>query len=164
MLRISKFHVPVLPATFCALTSSTMAHAQTNPTDQYIYCTFRPQAASCDAIYRLALRDPSPSAQSVKAAFEGYGRYVRNARGTLSEDDRGYLKTNGITLPPDLTAEDQAGLHAVINDSVLAKDADARRLAVNNFLSRAVQAELYCSFNSCNEQGSSTRGALEAAR
>ena len=65
---------------------------------------------------------------------------------------------------PDLEPEDQAGLHAVISDPTLRSNANALQLAVNGFLGRAVQAELYCGFNTCqtgNQLVAAGGGAIE---
>lgn len=150
MLRILRILAGATIAGSCATVAVPVAFAQSTEMDRYVLCTFRPQASACEAVYKQALHDDTPAAGAVKAAFEGYGRYVRNANGALTEDDRRYLAANDIRLP-DLTPEDQAGLHAVLNDPGLQKDANERRVAVNNFLGRAVQAELYCGFNSCND-------------
>jgi hypothetical protein len=96
------------------------------------------------------MKDTSISAQAVRAEYTGYARYL-NGTGALTEADRQYLKNNTIIMPPGLSVTNQAGLHNVINDKSLS--ADARRAAVNNFLSRAVQAELYCTFNDCKPAG-----------
>ena len=150
MSRIGKSVISAaLAAGLCATVSASAAKAQNLQADRYVFCSFRPQAASCQAVYQQALRDQSPGASAVKAAFDGYGRYVAHATGSLTEADKQFLTTNAVRLP-ELTPQDQAGLHAVINDPALAKDADARRIAVNNFISRAVQAEQYCNFNDCN--------------
>src|SRR5689334_13260567 len=78
------------------------APSQESDEDRYILCTFRPQASPCEAIYKHALHDNSPSADAVKAAFESYGRYIRNSADALTDDDRQYLAANGISMP-DLT-------------------------------------------------------------
>jgi hypothetical protein len=150
MLSLRKSILGAAIAVICTTATAQAVLAQGASDDRYTLCAFRPQAPSCEAVYQQALHDQSPVASSVKAAFEGYGRYVRNANGALTDNDRQYLAANGIRLP-DLTSEDQAGLHAVLNDPALQKDADARRIAVNNFLGHAVQAELYCGFNSCKD-------------
>ncbi len=149
MSRISRNFAYAFAA-LCAAAGTASAGTQGGITDRYVFCSFRPQAPSCGPVYRQALQDQSPAAAAVKAAYDGYGRYVVNAKGALTADDRQFLAASAIRLP-DLTPQDQAGLHAVINDPALSKDAEAKRVAVNNFLSRAVQAELYCGFNSCNE-------------
>ena len=142
------FAVPALAA---FLATAPPAAAQATAPDPATLCAFRPQSPPCEALYRKALAEPDdPGAQAVKAAMEGYGRYVKNAKGGLTDQDHRFLAQNGIPLPPgDLTEEDQAGLHAVINDPAFSADADAHQRAVNNFLSRAVQAELFCAFNIC---------------
>ena len=115
--------------------------------DLYTLCALYPKAGTCEEIYRRALRDSSIPAQAVRAEYEGYVRYL-GGNASLTETDRQYLRQNGIRVPEDLSPADQAGLHNVINDAGLS--AEARSGAVNNFLGRAVQAGLYCGFNSCN--------------
>jgi hypothetical protein len=86
----------------------------------------------------------------VKQAFESYARYLSGAGAAgLTEQDRAFLAANGMQIPDDLNAANQAGLHNVINDPALAADAQTRLRAVNNFIGRARQAELYCHFNAC---------------
>jgi hypothetical protein len=150
MSGIARLFVGAAFASLSAIAGASAVLAQATEADRYTYCAFRPQASSCEAVYRHALTDPTPAADAVKAAFEGYGRYVRNANGVLTDDDRRYLVTSGIQLP-DLTPQDQAGLHWVINDPSVQQNADAKRVAVINFLGRAVQAELYCNFNNCKD-------------
>jgi hypothetical protein len=163
MFGISRKLAGAAVAYICTTSVPPMALAQSTDMDRYVLCSFRPQTPSCERVYQLALHDQSPSANSVAAAFEGYGRYVRNAIGPLTDEDRRYLAASDIRLP-DLTPEDQAGLHALLSDPALQKDAAARRVAANNFISRAVQAELYCAFNSCNQSermASTTEGVAE---
>jgi hypothetical protein len=126
--------------------------------DLYLVCAFYPKPGTCEEVYREAMRDNSISAEAVRAEYTGYARYLEGAA-ALTETDRQFLKDNGIRVPKDLSIANQAGLHNVINDASLS--ADAKRAAVNNFLSRAVEAELYCGFNSCDtptrkEAGAST--------
>jgi hypothetical protein len=92
------------------------------------------------------MKDKGITAQAVRAEYTSYARYL-SGTGSLTDADRQYLKDNGIMVPTDLSAVNQAGLHRVINDRSLTPD--LKRGAVNNFLSRAVQAELYCGFNDC---------------
>jgi hypothetical protein len=116
----------------------------------YTLCAFYPQAAPCGALYRQSLRETTPPAQAVKQAFEGYARYLTPADSPgLTGQDRQYLTANGVQIPADLNAANQAGLHNVIGDPALQADAQARLRAVNNFIGRARQAELYCHFNAC---------------
>jgi len=117
--------------------------------DLYPLCALYPKPGTCEAVYRQALRDDAISAQAVKAEYEGYVRYLGGSA-TLTETDRQYLRQNGIRIVGDLTPANQAGLHNVINDPALA--GQARLLAVNNFVGRAIQAELYCSFNRCSDE------------
>jgi hypothetical protein len=137
-----------LPA--IAVTPSTgPSAAQAKPTeDLYMLCAFYPKPGTCEAVYQRALKDNSITAEAVRAEYTGYARYL-NGSSPLTDADRQYLKETGILVPGDLSPANQAGLHNVINDAQLS--ADARRAAVNNFLSRAVEAELYCGFNSCQE-------------
>jgi len=116
-------------------------------------CAFYPNPGTCKPVYQRAMKDTSISAQAVRAEYLGYARYV-NGTGSLTDADRQYLRNNKILMPPSLNAANQAGLHNVINDTGL--NPDARRAAVNNFLSRAVEAELYCSFNDCKSAGAGT--------
>jgi hypothetical protein len=124
--------------------------ANKSPEDLYLLCAFYPKAGTCESVYRQALQDASISAQAVRAEYTGYARYLVGTA-TLTGADRQYLKENDITIPNDLSVADQAGLHNVINDATL--DGDAKRAAVNNFLSRAIEAELYCGLNGCEESG-----------
>lgn len=119
----------------------------TRPLEElYLLCSFYPKPGTCESVYRQAMKDTDISAQAVRAEYTGYVRYLGGSE-TLTERDRAYLKENQITVPNYLSAANQAGLHNVINDTSL--KADAKRAAVNNFLSRAVQAELYCHVNNC---------------
>jgi hypothetical protein len=119
-------------------------------------CAFYPKPGTCEAVYQKALKDNSITAEAVRAEYTGYARYL-NGSSPLTDEDRQYLKETGILVPSDLSAVNQAGLHNVINDPAFT--ADARRAAVNNFLSRAVEAELYCGFNSCETDTSHTAAA-----
>jgi hypothetical protein len=129
------------------LTAASAANAQ--EADQ-TYCTFRPQADSCQPVYQKSLGDSAPGALSVRNAFAAYGRYVRAAKtsnASLTDEDRRILAANNITLPTDLNAEDLAGLHEVIRGQSGQNAAAAQ--AINSYLSHAIQAELYCDFNAC---------------
>lgn len=141
-----------------AVTPSTGQYAaQAKPTgDLYMLCAFYPKPGTCEAVYQRALKDNSITAEAVRAEYTGYARYL-NGSSPLTDEDRQYLKQTGILVPRDLSAANQAGLHNVINDAALTDD--ARRAAVNNFLSRAVEAELYCGFNSCEVDTSQTAAA-----
>jgi hypothetical protein len=141
----------------CAMSAGGGLHAdelskaapQARPAeDLYMLCAFYPKQGTCEPVYQRALKDNSISAEAVRAEYTGYARYLKGSS-PLTDADRQYLKETGIRVPNDLSAPNQAGLHNVINDPELS--ADARRAAVNNFLSRAVEAELYCGFNSCQE-------------
>lgn len=127
-------------------------------------CAFYPKPGTCESVYQQAMKDTSISAQAVRAEYTGYARYL-NGTGSLTDADRRYLKDNAVMVPADLSAANQSGLHNVINDPSL--NPDARRAAVNNFLSRAVEAELFCSLNDCNSAGIGTtllsRGPLSTA-
>jgi hypothetical protein len=93
----------------------------------------------------------SPGAASVRGAFEHYARYLKPENAGLTEDDKSYLVQNGIRYF-ELNRDNIKGLHNVINDPVLAKDAERRRTEVNAFIARAVQAELYCGTSGCPEK------------
>lgn len=114
-------------------------------------CYFYPQGPGCEQVYQRALKDSGPVANSVRDAFEKYARYLQNQTGGLTEEDRRYLKENGVALPFELNATNQAGLHNVINDPAL-RDPVVRRSAVNRFIGHAVQAELYCGTTDCSAQ------------
>ena len=131
-----------------ALALPGLVQAQTVAPDPYTPCVFYPQAKTCEAVYQQALKDTSPAAQSVRESYEKYGRYVKTPAPGLTPDDRKYLADNQIELPFDLNAENLGGLHNVINDPALANP-QSRETAVQAFLSRAVQAELYCGLNAC---------------
>jgi hypothetical protein len=131
---------PVPPSVPASSTQSTSTE------DPYMVCAFYPKPGTCEPVYKRAMKDQSISAQAVRAEYTGYARYLHGTT-SLTDADRQYLKNSAIIMPPGLSAANQAGLHNVINDTSLSPD--ARRAAVNNFLSRAVQAELYCSFNDC---------------
>lgn len=112
----------------------------------YMLCAFYPQPDTCDSVYQRAMKDDDVSALAVKAEFKGYARYLRGIA-PLTDADRKYLKENNIFVPNDFGTSNLTGLHNVINDPTLS--ASDRKRAVNNFLSRAVEAELYCAFNPC---------------
>jgi hypothetical protein len=153
----SGFRRFLLPILSCLpLLAAGGANAQ--PTDTpaanvitlYTQCSFHPQGPGCPAAYQKALKDDSPDAAAVRDAFRYYARYLGTDNGGLTDADRQRLKQDGITLPKGLDAADLAGLHNVTNDPGLA--ADTRPAAVNNFLNRAVEAELYCGLNTCQNQ------------
>lgn len=123
-------------------------------------CAFYPKPGTCEEIYRQAMRDNSISAESVRAEYIGYARYLGGAA-ALTETDRQFLKDNNIRVPEDLSPANQAGLHNVINDASLS--AETKSAAINNFLSRAVEAELYCGFNSCDLPTREAGGASTAS-
>jgi hypothetical protein len=140
----------LLPAlAMLAIMPAASAQTPTQNADLYVPCSFYPQGTGCEAAYRQALHDDSPAAASVRAVFQSYARYLKPDRGGLTEEDKRYLAQNDIQMPFDLTAADTAGLHNVINDGSLAKNPDERRAAVNAFIGRAVQAELYCGTSPC---------------
>ncbi len=116
--------------------------------DLYLVCGFYPRPGTCEKVYQQAMRDTSIAAQAVRAEYLGYARYLKGG-GSLTDADRQYLRNNGIWLPAGLTPANQAGLHNVINDPSLSPA--SRHIAVNNFLSRAVEAELYCRLNGCGQ-------------
>lgn len=128
--------------------SKTSMSSSTNKSalDLYLLCSFYPKPGTCESVYRKAMNDSSIAAEAVRAEYMGYARYL-NGTGKLTDADREYLKSIGITVPKDLNSANQIGLHNVINDSKIAPE--NKRTSINNFLSRAVQAELYCAFNSC---------------
>lgn len=117
----------------------------------YTRCSFRPQGSGCAAAYQKALTETSPEAAAVRRAFHDYAHYLTPTGGGLTATDRRFLTDSAIALPQGLTREDLAGLHNVINDPALTTDKTARKAAVNNFLSRAVEAELYCDLSSCKD-------------
>ena len=137
-----------LPPLAAQAQSNGSEDASTNP---YTICAFYPQAAACPAVYQRALKDnDDPAARSVRDAFQFYGRYLKPPAAGLTHQDKAYLASAGIDLPADLDAGDLGGLHNVINDPELASDALARNQAVNGFINRALEAELYCGLNRCD--------------
>jgi hypothetical protein len=146
-------------------TASTSSQGESKSfQDFYLLCAFYPKPGICEDVYRHAMTDKDIKAQAVRAEYEGYARYLGNGQ-SLTDADRQYLRENQIRFPNDLSPADQGGLHNVINDPTLAKDADARRGAVNNFLSRAVEAQLYCGLGgSCNIGGGGSAMTSGAAR
>ena len=144
-MNISRFWAPA----FGALLLSSPAFGQQNLlSSNYVLCTLHPQSAPCGAVYREALKQQGPLADAVKSAHAAYAKYVEGGGAGLTDQDRQYLTNNGLGVPADLTPADQAGLHNVINDPAL-KTERQRQAAINNFVSRAIQAELYCGFNAC---------------
>ena len=130
-----------------AIQPSSISAAPSAPgQDLYMVCAFYPKPGTCESVYQRAMKDTNITAQAVRAEYTGYARYLSGTR-SLTDADRQYLKDNGIMVPTALSAVNQAGLHRVINDPSLTPD--LKRGAVNNFLSRAVEAELYCGFNDC---------------
>jgi hypothetical protein len=125
---------------------ASQSGATNSPQDLYMVCAFYPKPGTCEDVYQRAMRDNSISAEAVRAEYTGYARYL-NGAATLNDQDRQLLNDNGIRVPQDLSPTNQAGLHNVINDASLSSD--AKRTAINNFVSRAVEAELYCGFNNC---------------
>ncbi len=97
-----------------------------------------------------------PAAASALAEYQGYARFLKTDIRALTDDDKSYLKANAVPLPDMLTPQQLGGLHGVINDPVLQGDSDLRLRAVNDFLSRAVQAHMYCALHasaSCQTAG-----------
>jgi hypothetical protein len=135
---------------FLAVAEATSPGSAVNETrsleDLYLLCSFYPKQGTCESVYRQAMKDTGIAAQAVRAEYMGYVRYLGGSE-TLTESDRHYLKENQITVPNYLSTANQAGLHNVINDATLTKD--AKPAAINNFVGRAVQAELYCQVNRC---------------
>jgi hypothetical protein len=115
--------------------------------DLYILCAFYPKPGTCDEVYRQAMTDNGIGAEAVRAEYTSYVRYLGGSE-KLTDADHRYLQENAILMPLGLSAANQAGLHKVINDPSM--KGDAKRAAVNNFLGRAVQAELYCKFTPCD--------------
>jgi hypothetical protein len=142
---ISRLRAAILATLFF---SSPAFAQQSLVSGNYVLCTLHPQSPLCASVYREALTQTGPIAGAVKNAYAGYAKYVEAGGAGLTDQDRQYLADNGMRVPADLAAADQAGLHNVIHDPALKTDR-ARKAAINNFLSRAVQAELYCSFNAC---------------
>jgi hypothetical protein len=164
--------LPLTPATAEELTKADPAPIITAQASQsgtiaslqglYLVCTFYPKPGTCEDVYRQAMKDDSILAEAVRAEYTGYVRYL-NGEATLSETDRQFLKDNSILVPEDLSPANQAGLHNVINDASLT--GDAKRAAANNFISRAVEAELYCGFNNCGTPPKTTGSAsIESLR
>jgi hypothetical protein len=135
----------LLAATGLAALAWGSAAAQS---DLYTLCAFYPQGTPCEGVYRQSLTDTAPPAQAVQQAWLGYARYLKNAAPGLTDQDREFLRQNAIQLPADLSAADLGGLHNVIADPGL-KTADDKRQAVNNFINRALEAEIYCGFHNC---------------
>ena len=133
------------------LLAGATASAQAQSPDPYVRCSFHPQGAGCELVYQLAQHDTSPGAASVRSAFEHYARYLKPENAGLTTDDKSYLAQNEIRYF-ELNKDNLEGLHNVINDPVLAKDAERRRTEVNAFIARAVQAELYCGTSGCPEK------------
>jgi hypothetical protein len=151
-----RFHLPGLTMPALALVMAMPAASAQTPTNDaalYVRCSFYPQGPGCEGAYKQALHDDSPAAASVRDAFHYYARYLKPDSGGLTEEDKRYLAQNDIQVPFDLTPADGAGLHNVINDGSLAKQPDERRAAVNGFIGRAVQAELYCGTSPCQTGG-----------
>ncbi len=152
MMRNFCFYT-ALPA-FAALVvaATTPAQAQTPDMNLYVQCSFYPQGKGCERIYQQALHDDGPAAIAVRDAFKYYARYLKSDSTGLTDDDKRYLAHNEIRAPFDLNTANLAGLHNVINDPDLAADPTARRTAVNGFIARAVQAELYCGISNCQSE------------
>ena len=132
------------------LMAGAAVSARAQSPDPYVRCSFYPQGTGCEQVYQQALHDISPGAASVRSAFEQYARYLKPENAGLTEGDRSYLAQNGIRYF-ELNRDNLKGLHNVINDPVLSKDAERRRTEVYAFIARAVQAELYCGTSGCPE-------------
>jgi len=151
---MTQFRSRLLALALCGLwpLAADAAPAETPSLEaQYTHCSFRPQDAECAEVHQAALKDQSTAATSVRDAFTYYARYLAMPPASLTDADRRFLKDNGIALPMDLDAANLSGLHHVIQDPALS--GEALRAAVTNYLSRAVQAELYCAFNACTLPG-----------
>lgn len=116
--------------------------------DPYTLCAFHPQSAPCEQLNRQIEKETAPQAQAVRQAWLGYARYLKNPAAALTGQDHIWLQENGISPPVDLSDDDLSGLHYVLADMAL-KDTADRRNAVNNFISRAREAEIFCGFNTC---------------
>lgn len=112
-------------------------------------CTFAPEPDLCAPVYSKAMHGRAPADEALREAFERYARYLMDDKNTLSDADRLYLKTVDIDLPDDLNPAQQSGLHNVINDPALRKNADDRKAAVINYILRAEEANIYCGQYSC---------------
>lgn len=137
--------------TFLLLMTDATVSAGAQTLDPYLRCSFYPQGTGCEQVYQRARHDTSPGAASVRNAFEHYVRYLKPENSGLTSDDKAYLAQSGIRYF-DLDKGNLEGLHNVINDPALAQDAEGKRMEVNAFIARAVQAELYCWTNSCPEK------------
>jgi hypothetical protein len=115
-------------------------------------CVFAPPPALCAPLYQKALHSTAPDAQSIRAAYEGYARYLKDGPG-LTDTDRKYLAANKIDVPNDLDALQLSGLHNVINDERFREKSEDRHDAAVNFITRAEEANIYCGFNSCRPDG-----------
>jgi len=133
------------------LMAGAAGSARAQSPDPYVRCSFYPQGTGCEQVYQQALHDISPGAASVRSAFEQYARYLKPENAGLTEGDKSYLAQNGIRYF-ELNSNNLKGLHNVINDPAVAKDAEKRRMKVNAFIARAVQAELYCGTSGCLEE------------
>jgi hypothetical protein len=156
---MANFRLLAVAVALIGLAPLAAAGAPTDTTSletQYTRCSFRPQDAACQPVHQAALTDASPAAASVRDAFIDYGRYLAMPAASLTDGDRRYLKANNIALPANLDASNLSGLHHVIADQTLSSD--ARRMAVVNYLSRAVEAELYCAFNACGKRSGGAMG------
>lgn len=120
----------------------------------YNRCALNPVIDGCADAYKHAQHDDSPQAVAVRDAYQHYARYLKGAKILLTDSDFVYLRENQIAIPFELNAQDKAGLHNVINDPSLVSDPLSRKAEVNNFISRATEAELYCYFNVCTLQPS----------
>jgi hypothetical protein len=122
----------------------------------YIKCTFYPQAGVCDQVYQTAIAErDNPAAAAVRDEYDGYGRYLKSTSTALTPEDVEYLKDNAVDLPEELSPAQLSGLHNVLTDPALQNDAREKNAAINNFLNRAVEADLYCAFNDCGATGGS---------
>jgi hypothetical protein len=140
------------PATVDSAGNSGASSVQSGPSLED-FCTFAPQPDPCAPVYRKAMRSSSPAAETIRAAYERYARYLKNDENTLTAADRQYLIGLEIGLPDDLNSAQQSGLHNVINDPALQTKADDRKAAVINFILRAEEANIYCGQNSCPYSG-----------
>lgn len=147
------------PVSDLTAASASSQSESKSPQDFYLLCAFYPKPGTCEEVYRHAMTDKDIPAEAVRAEYNGYARYLGGGQ-SLTDADRQYLKENQIRVPDDISPADQSGLHNVINDPALWRDADSRRAAVNNFLNRAVEAELYCGLGGNCDTGAGEGSAM----
>jgi hypothetical protein len=152
-----------IAALLTSLLCASAAFAQNAPIpaspsigELYTLCTFYPEPGTCDPVYARAATDNTiPAAESARATYQSYVRYLNTDARALTPEDMAFLKTNNIALPDTLTPTELGGLHGVITDPALQRDAAAKLRAVNAFLGRAVQAHIYCVLHDCKAKAAS---------